>query len=229
MDISQIGNGNSAGQAAMAKQLQKNSMDKQAFLELLVTQLRHQDPMDPLKQEEYAAQLAQFSQVEQLTNLNEKLEQMYGSNMQLNRSISNMMATTLVGKKARAQGNSIRYSAADPMELSYQLTQPASDATITIRDGNGQAVRTEALGYQDAGEGEFHWDGLYDNGARAVDGATYTYEVTATDANGEAVDVYSFIQGTISGVEYGSDGQMYFLMGNHRVSAGDVQRIYDGG
>jgi len=229
MQTSQIGGAASTGQSALSEQMERNSMDKQAFLQLLVTQLRHQDPMDPLKQEEYAAQLAQFSSVEQLTNLNERFDQMYQSNIQLNRSISNTMATQLVGRQVRAMGNSIRYSDQDPIELSYNLRETARNVTISIKDSSGNTVRTEELGYRHAGESSFIWDGQYDNGQMAVEGAAYTYEIEATGTDGEPVEAYSFVQGEITGVEYGSGGRIYFLMGDHRISAGDVQRIYDGG
>lgn len=231
MTISQIGstNGNTAANSAgQTGSLTQNAMDKQAFLELLVTQMRHQDPMDPMKQEEYAAQLAQFSSVEQLTNLNNKFDQMYQSNIQLSRSISNTMAATIVGKEIQAVGNAISYNEGEDTPIRFNLSNTARNVTLTIRDADDQVVKTVDLGSMHAGEQTYEWDGRYNLLGHADDGETFTYSIDATDREGNAVDVTTFTQGRIDAVEYGSGGQLYFLLGDLSIAAGNVHRIYDG-
>ena len=231
MPISQIGSTNGNTAAASTGQtgsLTQNALDKQAFLELLVTQLRHQDPMDPLKQEEYAAQLAQFSSVEQLTNLNNKFDQMYQSNIQLSRSISNTMAATIVGKEIQAVGDSISYHAGEDTTIRFNLANAARNVTLTIRDADDRVVKTIDLGSMHDGEQVYKWDGRFNLLGHADDGETFSYSIDATDREGNTVDATTFTQGRIDAVEYGNGGQLYFLLGDLRIAAGNVHRIYDG-
>ena len=229
MTITQIGStGGTAQQGQTSQGTQSNTMDKQAFLELLVTQMRHQDPMNPLKQEEYAANLAQFSSVEQLSNLNERFDQMYQSNMQLNQSISNILSTTLVGRNVRAQGNSLTYSGDGGNTVHFNLGSAAHEVKIVVRDSEGQIVDTEELGYRQEGDQTWEWDGKLSSGKDAIRGEQYVVSIEATKANGDPVSAHTYLQGRITGVEFGS-GQLYFLIGDTRISAGDVERIYEDG
>ncbi|MGA9120044.1 MAG: flagellar hook capping FlgD N-terminal domain-containing protein, partial [Bacteroidota bacterium] len=82
-----------------------NQLGKDDFLKLLVTQLQNQDPLNPLQGTEFVAQLAQFSSLEQLTNINSSLEQNIQSNQLMTQSIGNSLAATLVGKDVRASSN----------------------------------------------------------------------------------------------------------------------------
>jgi len=229
MGVSPVTNGvTTSNQTTSTNSSDNATLDKQAFLQLLVTQLRHQDPMDPLKQEEYAAQLAQFSSVEQLSNLNDRFDQMYQSNVQLNRSITNTLASTIVGKKVRAIGNSLVYSKGEDNELYYDLGGTAQDVQLTIKDSAGNIVRTEDLGGESAGEHSWSWNGRLNNGQKATDGGNYTFEISAKDSGGQAVDAYGYILGKVTGIEFSNSGSLYFLLGEQRVSAGNVHRIYEG-
>ncbi|MCF7802844.1 MAG: flagellar hook assembly protein FlgD [Candidatus Marinimicrobia bacterium] len=223
------GNTSQSGQSGQSESVPGGEMDKQAFLQLLVTQMRHQDPMDPMKGQEYAAQLAQFSSVEQLTNLNDRFDQMQQSNVQLSRSISNTLAATIVGKRIQAVGNAVAYNEGEDTSIRFNLENAAKEVKLTIRDSNDQVVKTENLGSMLAGEQEYQWNGRYNLLGRADDGETFTYTIEATDREGNKVSTNTFTQGKISAVEYGNGGQLYFLLGNMRVSAGNVHRIYDGG
>lgn len=232
MNISNIMAGSGSGSASQAQSTQSgnsDTLDKKAFLELLVTQMRHQDPMNPLKQEEYAAQLAQFSSVEQLSNLNDRFDQMYQSNVHLNQSISNILSTSLVGKNVRAMGNSLTYSDKGGNVVNFNLGSSANDVEIVIKDSDGKIVRTEDLGYCQAGDQSWEWDGKLASGKKAARGEQYVVSVEASKANGDKVDTNTYLQGRISGVEFAQGGQLYFLIGDTRVSAGDVQRIYEDG
>lgn len=229
-----ISNVSQAGSAASQSQNSGDNasngvMDKEAFLELLVTQMRHQDPMNPLKQEEYAAQLAQFSSVEQLSNLNDRFDQMYQSNVQLNHSISNVLSTTLVGRNVRAMGNSLTYSEDGGNVVHYNLGAAADKVNIVIKNSDGQIVRTEELGYRQSGDQTWAWDGKLGSGAEASRGEQYVVSIEASKANGDAVSADTYLEGRISGVEFGNGGNLYFLIGDTRISAGDVQRIFEDG
>ncbi len=225
-NVTQAGAATSQAQGTSSKD-PNDLMDKQTFLKLLVTQMEHQDPMDPMKQDEYAAQLAQFSSVEQLSNLNDRFDQMYQSNVKLNQSITNVLSTSLVGKNVRAQGNTLTYSDNGGNVVHYNLGSSANDVQIVIKDSDGKIVRTEDVGYQQSGDQTWEWDGKLDSGKEANRGEQYVVSIEASNANGDSVNASTYIDGKITGVEFASGGQLYFLIGDTHVAAGDVQRIYE--
>jgi len=228
MQISQIGNSAipSSLQQSSSNTLSNDALGKTDFLNLLVTQLRHQNPLEPLKQEEYAAQLAQFSSLEQLSNLNDGFDQMYASNLQLNQSITNALSANLIGKNLRGVGNQLTYDAHGDNRIRYQLGADAQKVGIKIKDSQGNVLGQISLGAQGAGVHTWEWDGRLDGSQTATDGETYTYEVTAKDSDDEVIAVSPLIEGKITGVEFGTDGNMSFLVGGTRVSTGNVQSIY---
>lgn len=229
MNISQIGNTAAAGQVNSANGANSADMQKTEFLELLVEQLKHQDPMDPMKQEEYAAQLAQFSSLEQLTNLNTKFDQMYQSNMSMNQSITNALSTNLIGKNVRAIGNQLTYSETGNNAVSFRLMDDAQNVKVKIKNAEGNVLRVESIGAMTAGQQTWAWDGKFDGKGSASDGANYIYEVSATKGDDQSVDVRTFVDGEITGVEFGGQGVMNFLVGDVRVSTSEVERIYTTG
>lgn len=229
MNISQIGNTAAASQVNSAVGSKSAGMQKTEFLELLVEQLKHQDPMDPMKQEEYAAQLAQFSSLEQLTNLNSKFDQMYQSNMSMNQSITNALSTNLIGKNVRAIGNQLTYSENGANSVSFSLMDDAQNVQVKIKNAEGNVLRVESIGAMTAGQQSWAWDGKFDGKGTASEGANYIYEVSATKSDDQAVDVRTFVDGEITGVEFGGQGVMNFLVGDVRVSTSEVERIYTTG
>lgn len=227
MDVTQIGN-----YAAQTKQTgnagavdNSGEQQKMEFLQLLVTQMRHQDPMDPIKQEEYAAQLAQFSSLEQLTSLNQRFDQMYESNTALNKSITNALSTTLIGKNVNAMVDEFTHNSEEPAGLNFRLASAAEDVKLKVKNADGNILHIDSLGTLAAGEHVWQWDGKYDGKGQAVDGENYYYEVVATTGD-ERVDVVTNVSGKITGVEFGGQGTMYFLVGNVRVPTDRIQKIY---
>jgi len=228
MAVNQIGNAGATSSVAASSvtSLGGGEMGKQEFLNLLVTQLRNQNPLEPMDQGEYAAQLAQFSSLEQLTNLNSGFDQMYESNIQLNQSMTNVLSTTLIGKKLRGVGNELVYSEDRDNMFSYRLGEDAAEVTVRILDANGNVVRTATLGPQASGVQEWSWDGRLDGDGVAGNGTTYQFEVEAVTAADESIAVENYIEGTISGVEYSGSGNMQFIVNGVKVATGEVYKIY---
>lgn len=228
MNVAQIGNVAAAqAQAGESNPSPDSSqMGKQDFLNLLVTQLRHQNPLEPLKQEEYAAQLAQFSSLEQLSNLNDRFDQMYKSNLQLNQSITNALSATLIGKRLKGVGNELVYDAGGANQIHYRLGSAAESVTIRIKDSSGNVVMEEPIGPQQAGDHSWSWNGMLDNNSTAADGGYYQYEITAISEDGKSISAQPFIDGKITGVEFTGQGNMAFLVGGLQISTGEVEKIY---
>jgi len=173
------------------------AIDKEAFLQLLTAQLQQQDPLSPVDGTEWVAQLAQFSVVEQQVQQSDKLDLI---SLQLTGMASNE-AVSLIGKDVTVQGDTISFDGVEATGFSVALDEPATEVTVTIRDGQGNAVKTMDLGPQDDGPLPVTWDGTDDNG-KTVAAGSYSVEVSARDADGNPVDVSQDVSGTVVGVTF---------------------------
>ena len=145
------------GAAAMKK---ATGMNKDDFLKLFVTQLQHQDPLNPQDGNQFIAQLAQLSQVEQAYNTNTNLQGLLTA--QNNATV--VSAVSFIGKEVLAAGSQVALTTGSPSTLNFRLSEPASSLNIDIRDAAGNLVRTLTSGQTAAGDGSITWDGR-DGGA----------------------------------------------------------------
>lgn len=170
-------------------------MGRDTFLRLLTTQMQNQDPTNPMKNEEFVAQLAQFSSLEQLMGLQSVMEGVYVGIMSMN----NASMTSLVGAEVVALGDQVKVEGGEPVELHFDAHEPVDGATITITDENGKVVDTIDVPAQDEGEFTIPWDAKNTDGD-SVDDGTYTFRIEGAD--GEAVDVDTLIVGTVTEMDY---------------------------
>ncbi len=194
-------------------------LSRDAFLNLLVVQLQHQDPLDPQKNEEFVAQLAQFSSLEQLTNVNSGLESLYVALASMN----NASMTQLLGQEVVAYGDTFYYGGEGDATLHYESETDITSATLTVTDEDGTVVWTEELGELDAGDGEYTWDGSTTTGTTAEEGE-YTFSIDATDASGDEVPVQTLVQGTIDGMSF-EDGSPTPYVDGIKVELGDIIEV----
>jgi flagellar basal-body rod modification protein FlgD len=213
MTISSVGwSGAIAGGSA------SGSMDKEAFLRLLVLQLQNQDPLDPMDNQAMLAQLAQFSSLEEMQNLNESML----ADLAATESVNNAIATSLIGKQVKAVGDGFTYDGEATVTLEY-LLQSDGDVDIEVLDSDGRVVRTAVVPGASAGWHEFSWDGLDDTG-RAMPAGDYRIRALQHDAQGNAVGVTTFVTGQVTGVRF-DDGVTYLIVGDRRVRLSDVLEI----
>jgi flagellar basal-body rod modification protein FlgD len=199
------------------------ALGKEEFLHLLVTQLKNQDPMSPMNGQEFAAQLAQFTSVEQLVNISEVLAQNGDMNGMLAQSINGGVAAGLIGKTVEASGNTIGWNGSDPSEMKFELAAGAAEVSVSIRNAAGVEVRVLDLGGRSGGAHSFEWDGTTGTGAAAASG-TYTFDVTATDSQGKPVAAQSATTGVVDRITFGQDGIRLWL-GEHSVAMSDVSSV----
>lgn len=200
-------------------------LGKDDFLKLLVTQLSYQDPLNPMKGTEFSAQLAQFSSVEQLQNIQQELKNSIDANYLLTTSINNTLAATVIGKTVKATGNQIYLSEDGQATLHYDLSDKASKVTIEILDENDQVKRTIQLENVAKGEQSYTWDGK-DNAGISLAHGKYHFRVKATDEEGNPVSVQTYMVGTITGVRYGYNGAE-LLIGDLTLAMSDVYEILE--
>jgi flagellar basal-body rod modification protein FlgD len=189
------------------------------FLTLLVTQLKNQDPLNPLANSEVTTQLAQINTVKGLDKLNETLQALVGQ-VGVGQS---MQAAALVGHRVLVPGDTI--ALADGQAIAgFQLPEGVDKLTVTIKDGSGLVIHTAELGTHDAGMHMFAWDGIADSGQAAANG-TYRFEVNAS-ASGRSVSAERLAMGRVDGVVPGKDGTTLSLGGLPPVSYADVRQIF---
>ncbi|HLA40506.1 MAG TPA: flagellar hook assembly protein FlgD, partial [Candidatus Glassbacteria bacterium] len=132
---------------------------KDDFLKLLVTQLQYQDPLNPASNQEFAAQLAQFSSLEQLTEMNKSLSKGLDSDAVLANTINNSLATGFLGKEVHAVGDVINLEQGKNAMIRFSQAAASVDTIVNIYTPQGALVRTIELGGVPAGGSQTEWDG----------------------------------------------------------------------
>ncbi len=208
---------------------------------MLMTQLTNQDPLNPMDGSEFAAQLAQFTSVEQLLSLNETLagqgeifnllaetmgESLVAQGEMLGllaESLNRSAATSLIGRSVDVPGNAVHWDGATPAPLVVELDAPAAMLQITIRDENGEAIQTFTIEGAEAGRQEVLWDGL-DAAGHPLPEGVYTVEVQAVDEAGSPVGAMPLMQGVVDRVSFGPDGVLVWVNGQ-AVPYTDIRSI----
>lgn len=203
-----------------------NMLAKDDFLKLLIVQLQNQDPLNPMEGTEFATQLAQFSSVEQLTNISDTLTDSLTVNQLMTQSIGNSLATTMIGKDVKATGNGFTITESGDVSLGYTLGSDAATVTVKVFDQAGSLMRTMTITNAEAGDGTITWDGLTDNGSRVAAGR-YSFTVSAADAAGTAITSSAYITGTISAVRFTTDGTV-FVVGGLEIPLSQILEILNG-
>lgn len=199
-------------------------LDRNAFFKLLLTQLNNQDPLSPLANEAFIAQLAQFSSLEQMQQINSNLQQAIDADLLLNQAMNNALVTTLIGKEVIARTNRFSFEPGEQIEIGLRLDRPAEQVIIDIFDQSGRRIATLQESGQPAGDHFFSWDGKDLQGRVAAPG-TYVFQARLTDGNGsEYTPVAHLMRGTISGIRY-DGGQARLLIGNAALELSEVESI----
>lgn len=208
---------------SMATQTSESSqsvMGKEDFLNLLVTQLQNQDPLNPSDSSEFTAQLATFSSLEELQNINTTLEGVSVSQTIL----TNSQAVDYIGKRIQAIGDQIQLADGQADSIEFNISEDAAGVYVKIYDQYGEFVQDIELGSTEAGLQSVEWDGLDHLGQQAPDGS-YSFEVTAMDDQGNTTYVTTFTSGTVSGVYY-KNGLAYLVTADQEIPLGSVVQVY---
>lgn len=188
------------------------------FLQLLVTQLKNQDPLNPLDNAAVTTQISQINTVTGIERLNATLETLLAT---YNDSQA-MQAAALIGKKVLVAGSTLTLVDGEATGGAY-LSGAADRVTVSIVDAGGRTVQQQNLGAREAGSFSFSWDGKTDGGALAPPGS-YRFTVDAV-AGGEKVAAEALQFGSVSAVVRGKSGFELELGGVERVSFDKVQQV----
>ena len=198
------------------------TMDQGAFLTLFTTQLKNQNPLDPVKNEAFVAQLAQFSQLEATTSMKASMEAMVQS-MQGDKMLA---GAAMIGRKVAVPNAPAMLLGGQPVQASVDLPNGADGVQMQIFDSRGQVVRKLVYPAQSPGSMKLAWDGMSDSGASMPDGA-YTMQVLASSL-GKAVQPVVNMFSTVRSVSNAGTADNTWLLevdGGKSVSLADVKQI----
>jgi len=197
------------------------AMGKDAFLKLLIAQLQNQDPMNPMQGDQMATQLAQFSSLEQLQEINANLTSQSTAGGTLLGAVQSTSAISSIGHVVTALGNQLTVGGADgATSVQATLASDAAKSTLHIYDSSGTEVATASMGSEKGGMQTFNLGSL----TSGLSAGTYTYKIDAVDGNGQAVNVQTYTTARIDGVSTGANG-LVLTSGNITIPYGSVVRI----
>ena len=195
----------------------KKTMGKDDFLNLLVTQLRYQDPMAPQADTAFVAQLAQFSSLEtqqntqtSMSTLSDQMKQFIDLQQTNSASNVNATSTSLIGKQARIAAPNISY-AGQPVSLKLQFNSGVTAANVAVKNASGEIVACERVtADKGTSTADYTWNGNLSDGSQADFGG---YTVAVVDDAKTNVEGQSYVEGTVKGVQFAKEGTLLSING----------------
>lgn len=204
VDTNNTTNTNSTSSSSSSSSSSTGAMSQSDFLKLMVAQLQAQDPTNPVDNQEFASQMAQFSTLSATQDLNTTVTSLASQLTSASQTNQVLSSANLVGRNVMVPATTTAYDGSTATKGAVNVAT-AGAVVINITDASGNAVRTINLGTQSEGLSQFTWDGKDDSG-KAVAAGTYT--LAATDAGTSA---NTFISGTVTGVGYGGSSVGTYL------------------
>lgn len=216
MSLASISAGNSSTAGKSDAALSQLSQDYTKFMKLLVAQIQHQDPMEPVDSTQFVSQIAQLTQVEQAVETNKHIEGLRSS-LALS---SAMFETAFIGREVTVEAETFVIDE-DGGSFSYELEENASDVQAIITDAAGKEVhRIGNLSTTGQQIVDVRWDGRNGNGDQLPAGV---YHISIA-ANGSTGGYNTFTNGSVTSVEYLRDKQMLRLSDGRLIDSGDIVR-----
>ncbi len=192
------------------------------FLNLLMTQLGNQDPLNPMETDQFMDQITAMNSLQQQMNTNDLLGQLVFATGSLN----NQAAVNLVGQEVVAAGDTLPHESGASEELIFSLEGEAAEATINVTNSSGDIVRVIERADLQAGEQSVTWDGRDSEGNVLPDGE-YSFAVAALDADGEGVTSSTYIRGIVDELRFDS-GSPVLVINGQQVALPNILRVIGG-
>ncbi len=206
--------------SALGKQ---NVMDKNDFLKLFVEQLKNQDPMNPMENYEVASQLAQYSSLEQLVNVNDNFKKF----LDLTSMNAYFQGINLIGKNIEYSGDKISYDPAkdESIKIKFDLKENSPKVNINIYDENDNYVKSLTLDNASVGENSVEWDGKNKEGQQVAKGI-YKYEVIGFNSEGEQVEYEPYGKGIVDSIKYDKEkSEALIKVNNDEVDITSISNV----
>jgi len=219
--LNELSSGNKTGEATSSKVKNKGELNKEDFMTLLVAELRNQNPLEPMKNQEMGSQLAQFSQLEQLEHMNKGIKAMAKSNQPIER----LYSSSLIGKTVVTESVKVDHEKGKTEGLSFNVSAQPSKVEIRIKDASDREIR-KITADEELSEGINYvkWDGRADDG-RYVDDGKYSYEVLAFDDHGSSMTVERGITGRVTAVDFSGEDVSLTLEGGKKINLAEIKNV----
>jgi flagellar basal-body rod modification protein FlgD len=198
-------------------------LGKEEFLKILVAQLRHQDPLNPMDGSQFASQLAQFSSLEQLVTLNGAVAGQETRSAEQTLAQNTTLGAALLGHTVLARGNQLDIGTGDRLAVTTDIAGGGGHATVRVLDAYGREVAKHDLGAVGGGRQTLSWSNLA-GGAPEVPPGSYTYQVVVTATDGTSVSVTPYATGRVDGIAF-ENGAVMLRVGQIRIPLASVVEI----
>ncbi len=200
----------------------RKSLEMEDFIKLFITQLRYQDPINPIENNEMAIQLALFNQVDQLFKINKTLESL----LNVSKSLELAYVTNLIGKNVKVETNIGRVENGKFLGGEFILEKPTNNIEIVIRDNNGNIVDKIILNGLKAGTYKIEWDATDKNGNKVPDG-NYTFSIIIPYENTPKTIVPNMV-GKITGAKLMEKNVQIIINGEYPISIEKIKELIGG-
>jgi len=193
----------------------KKQLDKDDFMKIMITEMKHQDPTKPMDSDKMATQMAQITSVEQMKNVGQAVEKL----AEKSNAADRLAMSTMIGKTVTVDKGRFNHLKGTVAPVSFDLPEAAQKVKLTVLDEHGEVMTTRELEPQPAGANTYNWDGTLDNTTQAKSGS-YTVRIEAENAKGAKIKINPITQENIIGVSF-EGGEANFLVGDIK----DPQRV----
>jgi flagellar basal-body rod modification protein FlgD len=197
---------------------ESKGLGRDEFLKLFLAQLNHQDPLNPLDSTQFSSQLAQFSSLEQLFNVNENLEYLKTAQD----GGSRYQVLDLIGKEVEAEGNSLSLVKDETARGVFYSDIPA-ECSVLISDQEGYPIRELYMDMLESGEHSFVWDGR-DQKGNLMEAGAYTYEVAAMAPSGEIIPVETRVRGIVDRINMDGEEPLLYI-GSAAIQLSQIMNV----
>lgn len=220
MSVSEVGSYVTQEEATLFEPVGKSSLDQYDFMNLFITQLQHQDPMEPMSTEAMAGQLADFSNMEATMSMSENMEKL----LDYQTSQNNLQLLTLLDTSVKVAGNSIGVSEGQPGQGEFVLEEDVDTCVVEIYDAGDHLIDVMDLGPSSSGLYELDWDGT-DMQDEVVEDGAYYYTITAFNGVGDQVAVDYRAVGKVTGLSFEEGVALLNLDEYVAVDVGSVMSV----
>ncbi len=195
-----------------------NTMDKDAFLKLLVAEIQNQNPLEPMDNQKFVEQMTQFTTMEQMTNMSSSFQDFIDAS----KATTKIQAASVVGKYAVIEGNEIKFKGNSAEGIVFNVEE-GGEVLIRIKSPNGDVIREESLGFKEAGIHGYQWDGRNDSGTIQTEG-TYNYDLVSIDSTGKEKSFGGVDGGTVEAIQF-VDDSIYVIVNGQKYNFEDIIEI----
>lgn len=208
-------------EVAVAKSAKDHGkLSKDDFLKLLTVQIKNQDPMQPMEQHKFAAELAQFSQLEQLANINQNIEKNNDTKTILMNSSLNYLGKYIVRDMSK-----LKFNGQENVDLKFTVDRPLDKILFSVQDEKGNEIFSKEIPASKLGENSFNWDFRAQDGKR-VETGTYSVKFTGSDLNNKKYPIVAEKTDRIDGMDL-SDGTPKILVDGEKISFNEIKKIFN--